>query len=145
VKRNPPRWKKADETADEGRPQRAWLLSASLGDVPEALVEESLRELEALATTAGAETAGQTACRLRAIQPATYIGKGKAEEIAEECRANGVDIVLFDDDLSPAQGQNLAGLLGVPVVDRTQLILDIFAQRARTVEGRLQVELAQLQ
>jgi GTP-binding protein HflX len=73
------------------------------------------------------------------------VGKGKAEEIAEACRENGVDIVLFDDDLSPAQGVNLAGLVGVPVVDRTQLILDIFAQRARTVEGRLQVELAQLQ
>ncbi len=145
TKRPPPPWKKGDGTPGVERPQRAWLLSAAPGEAPEALVEESLRELEALAKTAGAETAGRTACRLRAIQPATYIGKGKAEEVAEACRGNGVDLVLFDDDLSPAQGQNLGALLGVPVVDRTQLILDIFAQRARTVEGRLQVELAQLQ
>ncbi len=132
------------EDGEEQR-QRAWLVSATSGDSPEGLAEESLRELEALAKTAGAECVGRTICRLRAIQPATYVGKGKAEEIAEACRENGVDIVLFDDDLSPAQGVNLAGLVGVPVVDRTQLILDIFAQRARTVEGRLQVELAQLQ
>lgn len=131
--------------AEEQERQRAWLVSAATGEMAPGLAEESLRELEALAQTAGAECAGRTVCRLRTIQPATYIGKGKAEEIAERCRENGADIVLFDDDLSPAQGVNLAGLVGVPVVDRTQLILDIFAQRARTVEGRLQVELAQLQ
>lgn len=125
-------------------PERAWLVAAVLGDQPKAAVEDSLRELRALADTARAETAGETVCRLRAIQPATYIGRGKAQQIAEDVKNAGAGLVIFDDDLSPAQGRALEDVLGVRVVDRTQLILDIFAQRALTLEGRLQIELAQL-
>ena len=125
-------------------PERAWLVAAVLGDQPKAAVDDSLRELRALADTARAETAGETVCRLRAIQPATYIGRGKAQQIAEDVKNAGAGLVIFDDDLSPAQGRALEDVLGVRVVDRTQLILDIFAQRALTLEGRLQIELAQL-
>ncbi len=125
-------------------PERAWLVAVQLGDVPRAEVEDSLRELRALASTAQAESAGETLCRIRDIHPATYIGRGKAIQIAEQLQAAGASLAIFDDDLSPAQGRALEDLLGVRVVDRTQLILDIFAQRARTVEGRLQIELAQL-
>jgi GTP-binding protein HflX len=125
-------------------PERAWLLAPSLGDAPRALVEESLRELRALAKTAGAETVGETVCKLRAVNPATYIGRGKLAELAELLRDHSVDLAVFDEDLSPAQGNAVSAALGVRVVDRTQLILDIFAQRALTLEGRLQIELAQL-
>ena len=117
-------------------PERAWLVAVQLGDIPRAEVEDSLRELRALAATAQAESAGETLCRLRDIHPAI--------QIAEQLQAAGARLAIFDDDLSPAQGRALEDLLGVRVVDRTQLILDIFAQRARTVEGRLQIELAQL-
>jgi GTPase len=125
-------------------PERAWLVAAHLGEMPRAEVEDSLRELRALADTAQAETAGESLCRLRDIHPATYIGRGKATQIAEEAAAAGAGLVIFDDDLSPAQGRALEEIFHMRVVDRTQLILDIFAQRALTVEGRLQIELAQL-
>jgi GTPase len=125
-------------------PERAWLVAATLGDRPPAEVEDSVRELRALARTARAEVAGETLCRLRLLHPATYIGRGKAEEIAAEIKEADIRLVIFDDDLTPAQGRALEDLFGVRVVDRTQLILDIFAQRALTLEGSLQIELAQL-
>lgn len=125
-------------------PERAWLVAATLGDPPRAEFEDSLRELRALADTARAKVLGETLCRLRTLQPSTYIGRGKAEQIAADVEAAGANLVIFDDDLSPAQGRSLEDILGVRVVDRTQLILDIFAQRALTLEGRLQIELAQL-
>ncbi len=103
-----------------------------------------MRELRALADTARAEVAGATLCRLKTIHPATYIGRGKAAELAEQIAAAEASLAIFDDDLSPAQGRALEDILKVRVVDRTQLILDIFAQRALTLEGRLQIELAQL-
>ena len=131
-------------TARSDAPERAWLVATSLGDQPRAEVEDSLRELRALADTAQAEVAGETLCRLRAFQPATYVGRGKAEQIAAAARDAGAELIIFDDDLTPAQGRSLEEIFGVRVVDRTQLILDIFAQRALTVEGRLQIELAQL-
>ena len=129
---------------DTPLPDRAWLVAAPLADTPEALAEESLRELRSLAKTAGAETVGETLFRLRSIHPATYIGRGRAAELADAARKAGATLVIFDEDLSPAQGRALEDVFGMRVVDRTQLILDIFAQRARTLEGRLQVELAQL-
>src|SRR5438309_8122086 len=75
----------------------------------------------------------------------TFIGKGKADEFAAHCRRADVDTVIFDDELSPAQSRNLENVFNCKILDRTALILDIFAQRARTKEGKLQVELAQLQ
>ena len=125
-------------------PERAFLLAPLLGDAPRALVEESLRELRALAKTAGAETVGESVCKLRAINPATYVGRGKLAELADTLRDLAADLAVFDEDLTPAQGNAISAALGVRVIDRTQLILDIFAQRALTLEGRLQIELAQL-
>ncbi len=125
-------------------PDRAWLVAAPLADTPAAISEETLRELRSLAKTAGAETVGETVCRLRAVHPATYIGRGRAAALADAAHEAGATLVIFDEDLSPAQGRALEDAIGLRVVDRTQLILDIFAQRARTLEGRLQVELAQL-
>ena len=107
-------------------------------------VRESLAELSELATTAGGEIVGEGTQKFESPQPATFIGKGKAEEFAEYCRQNKVDTVIFDDELSPAQSRNLEKIFGCKVLDRTALILDIFAQRARTREGKLQIELAQL-
>ncbi len=106
--------------------------------------EESLEELAALAESAGAEIIHRTLQSRPAPEAATLIGSGKVEEIAELVRAAGADVVIFDHDLSPTQQRNLERAFGCKVIDRTQLILDIFATRARTREGQLQVELAQL-
>lgn len=108
-------------------------------------VEESLKELGELAVSAGAVVSGTACQRLDRPTAAYYIGKGKAEGLAALCKEQKVDMVVFDDDLNPAQGRNLSEIFKVKVIDRTELILDIFAQRARTKEGRIQVELAQLQ
>src|SRR3990172_507123 len=110
--------------------------------------EASLEELSLLAKTAGADVVGTALQRLDAPNPATYIGKGKLDEIVKlRGRARddggGYTMVLFDDELSPSQQQKLEKALDVKVLDRTALILDIFAMRARTKEGRLQVDLAQ--
>jgi len=108
-------------------------------------VEDSLSELGTLARTAGAEVVGTLTQRLRHPDVATYIGKGRAQELRDTEKELGFDLVIFDDELSPSQQRNLEKLLDARVIDRTALILDIFAQHARTREGRLQVELAQLE
>lgn len=105
--------------------------------------KDTLDELAQLVESAGAEVAGRFLCRQQKIKAGHYIGTGKAEEIADWIKENPVSMVVFDDDLSPAQGRNLETILETRVLDRTQLILDIFAQRAHTKEGSLQVELAQ--
>ncbi len=107
--------------------------------------EETLEELSALVETAGGETAGIVLQNRPSPDPRTFIGEGKAEEIRQYCQDNGATMVIFDNDLSPSQQRVLTDLLGVQVLDRCGLILDIFAQRAQTKEGRLQVELAQYQ
>ncbi len=106
-------------------------------------VEDSLEELAQLADTAGAEVVGALVQRLTRPNVAYYLGKGKVQELADLRREVGYDVVLFDDELSPTQQRNLEQALGVKIIDRTALILDIFAKRAQTHEGRLQVELAQ--
>jgi len=106
-------------------------------------LEGSVEELRQLALTAGAEVVGSITQRLPAPTPAYYIGKGKLVELAALKERVGYDLVIFDDELSPAQQRNLENALDVKVIDRTALILDIFARRAHTHEGRLQVELAQ--
>jgi len=106
---------------------------------------ESLDELALLARTAGGEVVSGVLQEKRKIDPATFIGRGKAEEIGEMCREKAVDLVVFDDDLSPAQARNLEELVGVRVIDRSQLILDIFALGARTSVAKAQVELAQIE
>ncbi len=102
-------------------------------------------ELAQLAETAGGEIISNAVQRLESPSASTYIGSGKATEFSEFCRTNRVDTVIFDDELSPAQTRNLEKHFECKILDRTSLILDIFAQRARTREGKLQVELAQLQ
>jgi GTP-binding protein HflX len=108
------------------------------------LADEALGELTELARSAGTEVVGATVQRSPEPDPATLIGRGKAESVRAESRAAGADVVIFDHDLSPTQLRNLEQALDVKVIDRTQVILDIFARRARTREGQLQVELAQL-
>jgi GTP-binding protein HflX len=107
-------------------------------------VEESLDELEGLAAAAGAGVVHRILQERAAPTPALYFGRGKIAEIAEVARATGANLLLCDDTLTPVQERNVAQALGFKVIDRTALILDIFAQRARSAEGKLQVELAQL-
>lgn len=106
--------------------------------------EQSLEELSTLAITAGADVLQLFVQEKPRRDPAFYCGKGKLEQVKVYCDAKGVDLVLFDDPLTPAQMRNVEKVMNLKVLDRTQLILDIFAQRARTAEGKLQVELAQI-
>ena len=106
--------------------------------------EESLDELASLAETAGAMVITRVIQNRQKPDSATYIGSGKAEELALVCQAMEIDLAILDDELTGAQQKNLEGILGVRVIDRTALILDIFAQRAQSAEGKLQVELAQM-
>lgn len=117
------------------RPNQEWSL------------ESSLAELERLAWTAGADTVAQTSQKLDSPNPRTFVGSGKAEEIAGLARSYAADVVIFDDELTPSQQSNLEKVVGkdVKVIDRTALILDIFALHATSKEGRLQVRLAQNQ
>lgn len=109
-------------------------------------IEESMAELERLAHTAGADVVAELTQRLDRPNPRTFIGAGKAGEVAETARAHGAGMVVFDDDLSPSQQKNVEDLLGeIKVLDRTALILDIFALHAVSREGKLQVELARLE
>jgi GTP-binding protein HflX len=127
------------------RPVRVFLVGVELKSRSAADVSESLAELAELATTAGAQIVGQGVQKLASPAAATYIGQGKAEEFAKHCRANDVDTVIFDDELTPAQTRNLERIFNVRIMDRTALILEIFGQRARTREGKLQIEHAQLE
>ena len=108
-------------------------------------LEESMSELRELAATAGANVVDTVTQKLQHPTAPYYIGKGKAEEVAAICTEHGAGSIIFDDELSPAQGRNLETVTSKKILDRTQLILDIFARRARSREGRLQIELAQLQ
>jgi GTPase len=127
------------------RTERVFLIGVQLKCRSAGQVGESLKELAELAATAGAEIAGEGTQKLESPAASTFLGSGKASEFARHCRENDIDTVIFDDELSPAQSRNLEGLFECKVLDRTALILDIFAQRARTREGKLQVELAQLE
>lgn len=118
------------------------LIGVNTGDDREA--EESMDELEELAATAGAVTVGKVIQNREALHQKTYIGKGKIEEVAELIREKNATGVICDDELSPAQMHNLEQELDIKVMDRTLIILDIFANRATTAEGKIQVELAQL-
>ncbi|HEY4409458.1 MAG TPA: GTPase HflX, partial [Acidimicrobiia bacterium] len=122
--------------------QRALLVGGGDVDLDEA--EASLAELALLTDTAGAEPVAEEMQRRDTPDPATFIGKGKAEELRELVEMLDIDVVIFDDELSPAQQRNLEKLFKVDVVDRVALILDIFAQHAHSQAGMLQVELAQL-
>jgi len=124
---------------------RVLLIGVELKSRSAADLSESLAELAELATTAGTEIIGQGIQKLAAPVAATFIGPGKAGEFATTCKANDVDTVIFDDELTPAQTRNLEKIFNCKIMDRTALILEIFGQRARTREGKLQIEHAQLE
>ena len=126
--------------ATDGGPERAVLVGLSA----DADGGGTLEELTRLAQTAGASVVGIVAQRRARANPATFVGRGKVEEVLARARETGADLVIVDGELSPAQQRNLERSLHTKVLDRTALVLDIFAQRARTSEGRLQVELAQM-
>ncbi len=125
--------------------EKAFLVAVDTGADAGWTAEDSLAELANLATTAGAEVVGAEWQNRRHIDPNWYIGKGKAEELVSAKSETSFDLLVTDDELSPSQQKSLESLLNVKVIDRSRLILDIFAQHARTHEGRLQVELAQLE
>jgi GTP-binding protein HflX len=127
------------------RTERVFLVGVELKSRNGRDTRDCLEELAELATTAGGEVVGDGVQKLEAINAGTFIGKGKADEFAAFCRKHDIDTVIFDDELSPAQSRNLEKVFNCKVLDRTSLILDIFAHRARTREGKLQIELAQLQ
>ena len=131
-------WTKTDAAA----PERVLLIGLDCGDYD---AEASMAELERLTDTAGGLVVGHTVQKRPAPEGATYIGSGLVESLAEFCRQNEVDLTVADGSLTPVQARNLERALGTAVIDRTALILDIFAARARSSEGKLQVELAQLQ
>ncbi len=126
------------------RVERALLVGAPPLSMPQRTVDEHLVELARLADTAGAEVVATLVQRLEAPHASTYIGRGKIERLRALIEEKEATLVVFDEDLTPAQGSNLEGALDVRIMDRTELILDIFALRARTSEAKLQVELAQL-
>jgi GTPase len=132
--------------SSQQRQERAVLVGVELPSNNHKIsLEYSLEELERLAQTAGAQVAQKFTQQLRSVTPATLVGRGKVEEIHASVRELHPDLVIFDEDLTPAQQRNLESAFKVRVIDRSQLILDIFAQRARSNEGKLQVELAQLE
>ena len=125
--------------------ERAMLIALDTKVYSKEVVEEHLAELEELADTAGAETVFKIIQSKARMDSAYYIGKGKAEELAQLVELNDINIIIFDDDLTPVQVRNLSDLFKRKVLDRSGLILDIFASRAKTKEAKTQVELAQLQ
>jgi GTP-binding protein HflX len=127
------------------RPEKALLVGVINKLQGPALVEEYLDELAFLAETAGAEVLARFVQRVDAASPGTLIGKGKLEEISLYVQENEVDMVIFDEDLTPTQLRNIEAAVGRRVIDRTNLILDIFALRAQTAYAKVQVELAQYQ
>jgi GTPase len=125
--------------------ERAMLVALKTSSLTKYMVEEHLDELEELADTAGAETIFKIIQAKSAFDPAFYLGRGKAEELAELVETNNINLVIFDDDLTPVQVRNLEKLFDRKIIDRSGLILDIFALRAKTKIAKTQVELAQLQ
>jgi len=133
------------DTQPDRKQERALLIGLEKEGISKWDLRDSLEELRELASSAGAQVVDTVTQRLSKPTAPFYIGKGKAELIRESFQDQQVTSVIFDNELSPAQGRNLENLFSRKVLDRTQLILDIFAQRARSREGRLQIELAQLQ
>jgi GTPase len=136
--------RRASDTGRAARPERAALVGLVTGRARRLDAERSLDELAGLAEAAGAQVVLRVMQERPRPDPATFLGAGKIRSLADSCVATDVDVVIFDNELSPAQLRQIEAAVGRKIVDRTQLILDIFARRARTREGKLQVELAQL-
>ena len=125
--------------------ESAVIVSLNKDRLSKEIVNEHLTELEELASTAGAEVLHHVIQNKRPMNNATYIGKGKVEELRLLVEDENINLIIFDDDLSPVQLRNLEKIIDRKIVDRSGLILDIFATRAKTKEAKTQVELAQLQ
>lgn len=125
--------------------EKCVLVGVISSKITDAQAEEFIDELQFLAETAGAITERKFLQKLSIPNPKTYVGSGKLEEITEFVKSNDIDVVIFDDELSPSQLRNIERFVGVKILDRNNLILDIFASRARTSHAKTQVELAQLQ
>lgn len=123
---------------------KALLVGYYLKSTEQQACEESLEELERLADTFGLETIDKVPCMLRKFTAATILGSGKIDELSALCQEYEVDLIIFDDEISPQQQRNLEKIFKKPVIDRTELILEVFGQRAQTKEARLQIELAKI-
>lgn len=124
--------------------KKALLVAAYQGNQQKSICEEHLRELELLVETYGKETIHKEACPIRKFDASTFITKGKLEELIQLSKNLKADVVIFDDEITPAQQRNLEKAFGLPVMDRTEIILGVFAHRAQTKEARLQIELAKI-
>lgn len=134
------------EQRTQNKSERAILVGVIHDNLEEHVIAEHLDEMELLSNTAGARVVGRVTQRLNKINPAFFVGKGKAEQIINQAKELGVSLVIFDEDLSPAQTKNFQELSDVvKVIDRSALILDIFQKHAKSKEAKTQVELAQLQ
>jgi GTP-binding protein HflX len=129
---------------ERDRRERIVLVGVAIPPTTQEAAESSLDELAALVDTAGADEADRVLQRRDSADPATFVGQGKAEELRDISETVDADTVVFDDELSPAQSRNLEKILGRTAIDRTAVILDIFAQHAHSQEGKAQVELAQI-
>ncbi|MEI6243269.1 MAG: GTPase HflX, partial [Chlamydiota bacterium] len=124
---------------------RAFLVGSYFAQKEKVLAENDLEELSSLAYTYGLQSVGSILVHLHRIDPAFYVGKGKVQELALLSQENQASIVIFDEELSPQQQKNVEEVLKVPVIDRTELILGVFNQRAKTSEAKIQIELAECQ
>ncbi len=134
-----------DDRSTERGPERALLVGLATRAVRRQRVDENLDELQQLAESAGAVVIRRVVQERTGFDPATFIGSGKVQEVADTCEAEHIDLVVFDDDLSRVQVRNLERTIKCKIVDRSGIILDIFASRARTSEAKTQVEVAQLE
>lgn len=137
--------KRTFELITRRRAERAYLVGVSLPGSSIGDAHEHLDELEQLATTAGAEVVGRAVQGRARVDVTTFIGDGKVDDLKQTCDELGVNLVVFDDDLAPAQAKNLEKRLNLRCIDRTELILDIFARHAKSQQSKIQVELAQLE
>ena len=129
----------------EKGPLKAFLISVYKGGPSEKpIFEEHLDELAFLAETYGVEVLHKETCAIRRYDAAHYVTEGKLKELVETAKEHDVNLIIFDDEIAPSQQRNLEKTFGIPVIDRTELILGVFAQRAQTKEARLQIELAQV-
>lgn len=135
---------KSSPAQQDQEPARALLVSAYKGTAQREICEEHLDELELLAETFGLDVAHKIPCLIRKYDAATFVTEGKLDELIQAAKEHKTELVVFDDEISPSQQRNLEKAFGMPVIDRTELILGVFAQRAQTKEARLQIELAQV-
>lgn len=135
---------KEDKHLTAEKQKTALLVATYKGTANKIICDEHLDELELLAQTSGIETKAKQACPIKKIEAATFIGKGKLAELVEQAKELDVDLIIIDEEISPGQQRNLEKAFNLTVMDRTELILDVFGQRAQTKEARLQIELAKV-